>query len=72
MGYGFSFYTLTERFANILGPLSWGMIIRLGHAQIISYRIAMTCMALFVVIGLAIIVIKKPKEVFVKKVVIGL
>lgn len=51
LGYGFSFYTLFERFATFLGPLSWGGIIAFAGANATSYRIAMISMAIYVMIG---------------------
>ncbi|MFA4954043.1 MAG: MFS transporter [Patescibacteria group bacterium] len=54
-GYGFSFYTLAERFATLLGPLTWGGIITGLGTQHTSYRIAMASMTLFVIIGLIIL-----------------
>jgi UMF1 family MFS transporter len=56
LGYGFSFYTLAERFATLLGPLTWGGIIAWLGIQPTSYRIAMASMALFVVIGLIVLI----------------
>ncbi|MEK7118363.1 MAG: MFS transporter, partial [Patescibacteria group bacterium] len=55
MGYGFSFYTLAERFATFIGPLTWGTIIALGGAGDLSYRIAIMSMAVFVLLGLFIL-----------------
>ncbi len=56
LGYGFSFYTLFERFATLLGPLAWGGIIAGLGIQHTSYRIAMVSMTLFVIIGLVILI----------------
>lgn len=55
MGYGFSYYTLLERCASLVGPLTWGVIISLLGTGSSSYRIAMVAMTVFVVIGLLII-----------------
>jgi len=55
MGYGFSFYTLLERFSTFVGPLTWGGVISLAGTGIISYRIAMLSMTVFVLIGLLIL-----------------
>ena len=55
LGYGFSFYTLAERFATLLGPLTWGGIITVLGIQHSSYRIAMLSMTVFVIIGLIIL-----------------
>jgi len=55
MGYGFSFYTLAERFATFVGPLTWGAIITLGGASQLSYRVAIMSMAVFVLAGLLVL-----------------
>ena len=55
MRYGFSFYTIAERFATLLGPLTWGGIIWIFNTQIFAYRIAVGTMTLFVIIGLVIL-----------------
>lgn len=55
MGYGFSFYTLLERFSSLVGPLTWGGIISLLGTNSSSYRIAMAAMTVFVLLGLLII-----------------
>lgn len=55
MGYGFSFYTMMERFATFIGPLTWGGTIWLLGTQSSSYRIAMAIMTIFVVTGLVIL-----------------
>lgn len=55
LGYGFSFYTIAERFATLFGPLTWGGVIAVLGIQHTSYRIAMMSMALFVIIGLIIL-----------------
>ncbi|MDO8566389.1 MAG: MFS transporter [Candidatus Moranbacteria bacterium] len=55
MGYGFSFYTLAERFATFVGPLTWGTIISLGGASHLSYRVAIMSMAVFVLAGLLVL-----------------
>ncbi|MDO8522327.1 MAG: MFS transporter [bacterium] len=53
LNFGFSFYTLAERVSTLVGPLSWGLIttlfIGLGPTR---YKIAISFMAVFVVIGL--------------------
>ena len=62
MGYGFSFYTIAERFATLVGPLTWGGIIWYAGIESITYRIAMATMTIFVVIGLIILIHwKRPK-----------
>lgn len=53
--YGFSFYTIFERFSSILGPLTWGLIIAMGG----SYRLALGSMSLFVLLGIATLLYKK-------------
>lgn len=55
MGYGFSFYTLAERFATFVGPLTWGGIIGILGTESSAYRIAMVSMTIFVTIGLVIL-----------------
>lgn len=55
MGYGFSFYTILERFSSLAGPLTWGGIIALLGTESSSYRIAMLGMTVFVLAGLLII-----------------
>jgi UMF1 family MFS transporter len=42
--YGFSFYTIAERFATLVGPLTWGGIIWFMGIQGLSYRIAVGTM----------------------------
>jgi len=55
IGYGFSFYTIFEKFSAMMGPLLWGGILAAGF----GYRAAMMSMAGFVLIGL-IILCRKP------------
>jgi MFS transporter, UMF1 family len=55
MGYGFSFYTLLERFSSFVGPLAWGGIIAILGTNASSYRIAMAFMTVFVLAGLLIV-----------------
>ncbi len=55
MGYGFSFYTIAERFATFVGPLAWGIIISSMNAQALAYRIAVATMTIFLIIGLIIL-----------------
>jgi len=61
MGYGFSFYTILERFSTLVGPLSWGGIIALLGTDSNSYRIAIGTMTIFVLIGLLILTFWKRK-----------
>jgi MFS transporter, UMF1 family len=56
LGYGFSFYALAERFATFVGPLTWGGIIWWLGTDATAYRIAMGSMAVFMIIGLIILV----------------
>ncbi len=55
MGYGFSFYTITERFATLFGPLTWGVIIWTMGTGALSYRIAIGAMVVFTIIGFLIL-----------------
>lgn len=55
LGYGFSFYTLFERFATFVGPLTWGGIVTFSGATVISYRVAMVFMTIYLVIGFIIV-----------------
>lgn len=55
IGYGFSFYSLFERFATFLGPLTWGGIIALFGNTPSIYRIAMIFMTIYVILGYIVI-----------------
>ena len=55
MGYGFSFYTIAERFATLVGPLTWGGIIWAMGTQTPAYRVAVGTMTIFVIVGLIIL-----------------
>ncbi len=55
MGYGFSFYTIFERFATFVGPLSWGGIIAIMGIGASSYRTAMISMTIYIILGLLVI-----------------
>ncbi len=55
LGYGFSFYTIAERFATFVGPLTWGGILLTLGSHPTSYRIAMASMTVFMIIGLAVL-----------------
>lgn len=55
IGYGFSFYTILERFSTFVGPLTWGAIISIWGTKSETYRLAMGSMTVFVIIGLLII-----------------
>lgn len=59
LGYGFSFFSLFERFATFLGPLTrWWMIAILWTWEN-SYRLAMISMAVYVIIGFLILILWK-------------
>ncbi|MDR1026921.1 MAG: MFS transporter [Rickettsiales bacterium] len=51
VGYGFSFYTIFERFSSMVGPLVWGGIMVAGG----GYRLAMLSMAAFVLLGIIVL-----------------
>jgi len=51
VGYGFSFYTIFERFSSTIGPLIWGGILLSGA----GYRVAMLSMAGFILIGIIVL-----------------
>lgn len=56
LNYGFSFYTISERFASFLGPVTWGIIVSsVSPENSLNYRVAIICMAIFVIIGLFLI-----------------
>jgi UMF1 family MFS transporter len=55
MAYGFSFYTIAERFSSFVGPLAWGGIILVSGTNPLSYRIAIFAMSIFVVVGLLVL-----------------
>lgn len=55
LGYGFSFYTLAERFATLFGPLTWGGILAGFGSEPIIYRVAFLSMTVYVIIGLVIL-----------------
>lgn len=61
LGYGFSFYTILERFSTLVGPLTWGGILALLGTASNSYRIAMGTMTIFVLAGLIILIFWKRK-----------
>lgn len=52
--YGFSFYTLFERFATFLGPLTWGTYISVAGTDPIDYRTAVLLLTIYVITGLLI------------------
>jgi UMF1 family MFS transporter len=53
--YGFTFYTLAERFATLFGPLTWGGIIAVMGIESINYRIAMFTMVIYIILGLVVL-----------------
>ncbi len=55
LGYGFAFYTIAERFATLVGPLTWGGIIWFWGTDSLIYRIAMGSMTIYIIIGLIIL-----------------
>jgi len=53
MNLSFTYYTLMERLATFLGPISWGLIVAyLPRTDALNYRVAAIAMAVFVFIGL--------------------
>jgi UMF1 family MFS transporter len=61
MTYGFSFYTLAERFSTLLGPLTWGGIIWIMGNNQAGYQTAIISMTLFVFAGLVVLSVWKRK-----------
>ncbi len=59
--YGFTFYTLAERFATLFGPLTWGGMIAVLGIESVNYRIAMFTMVIYVIFGL-IVLLKWKRE----------
>lgn len=52
MNLSFTYYTLMERLATFMGPISWGLIVAyLPRTNALNYRIAAIAMAIFVLIG---------------------
>jgi len=62
MNHGFSYYNLAERFATLVGPVSWGLVnfflLKYGPVR---YRVAVVVLGIFILIG-AIIVRKIPSD----------
>jgi len=49
----FTYYTLMERLATFIGPISWGLIVvYTPKADALNYRLAAVMMAIFVLIGI--------------------
>ena len=55
MSYGFSFYTIAERFSTLVGPLTWGIIISLMGTSAFAYRTAVGVMTVFAIAGFVIL-----------------
>jgi len=52
LNYGFSFYTISERFASFLGPLTWsGIVVFTSKTNGLNYRFAIVSMTIFIIIG---------------------
>lgn len=55
MNQSFTYYTLMERLATFIGPISWGLIVTYSPtADALNYRLAAIAMAFFIFIGLLI------------------
>jgi UMF1 family MFS transporter len=53
LNHSFSYYTLAERFANVTGPLTWGLVSTLLASQgALAYRVAISSMAVFILVGI--------------------
>ncbi len=51
----YTYYTLMERFATLVGPVSWGLIVAFApHHNALNYRAAAFSMSVFICIGLLI------------------
>jgi UMF1 family MFS transporter len=51
----FTYYTLMERFATFIGPITWGLIVTIPfHSHGMSYKLAASFMCIFVLTGLII------------------
>src|SRR3989344_13986 len=56
LNHAFSYYTLAERFATFVGPVTWGLITSLLiHRGPVRYQFAFVSMTIFVAIGLYIV-----------------
>ncbi|MDR2685893.1 MAG: MFS transporter [Rickettsiales bacterium] len=58
LAYGFSFYTIFERFSSILGPLVWGLLVSLAG----SYRLALGSLSVFALLGLMSLFVRTGKK----------
>ncbi len=61
-GRGFSFYTVAERFATMVGPLVWGGIVTGLGGTALGYTRALIAMSVIVIIGLLAVVKVKVKK----------
>lgn len=64
MTYGFSYYTLMERFSTFVGPLTWGGILVFMGANETGYRTAVAAMTVFMLIGLLILIFYKRNSTY--------
>lgn len=63
LGEYFGFYSTFQRFASIIGPLVWGLIVlELKNYGIISYQVAIISLAVFIFIGCLLFAKIKIKE----------
>lgn len=54
--HAFSYYTLAERFATFVGPVTWGLVtLLLKDTGDFRYRVALILMAIFILLGLLIV-----------------
>lgn len=49
--FGFGLYSISERVASLLGPITWGIILILPFKRALNYRVAIISMTIFVIIG---------------------
>jgi len=61
MTYGFSLFTLFERFASLAGPLAWGLTLASFGSNIVGYRAAIVAMAGLMAVGLAVLLFTRPR-----------
>lgn len=56
VNHAFSYYSLMERFATLIGPMAWGLtVLLLKNHLIFSYRFAVIIMAIFILGGVVVI-----------------
>ena len=61
--FGFSYFTIVERASTIVTPIAWGVIVSgLSDLESLRYRIAMIAMALFVALGLIVLLRIRPHK----------